>query len=809
MKKLQCILFLLVVALAISINSQESRATDFGVGIRILGLQLNYSGTAQNSTPIANGTNISVAIPFSYVGSGLQNITMGYPASWDKITNIFLNETGTIKSTVVSGGQISFEVNLSAPSNSLVFDAAPPYITKISLYQGPDRFQENLTIESYNGFLNASANVWVNTSYRNFVLFWYNGSGFADKTGNFDFRMSGSNASFSNFHTSTVLFMINADACVESWACTGWSDARNCGVRTCEDLNSCGTIASKPSLLETCPAAEAAGGTGGGGGGGGARLIAPILKAPRLPELNLGISPAQLKFTLLPGESKSAAFTATNIGEQQLKLNLAIEGLTSIRNGIALNNSYLTIAAGDSASTRITVKTDSSTEPGTYSGRVRIYSNGIEAFADVLVEIIPLKDLFATTIHVNPKTKSILPGNSVIVDASVTNLFSPQEFQPVLLYGIKDSQDNILASRQESLTVITKNDVTGILDVPASAEPGKYYAFARLSLINQTVGVASDTFEVTTALAVGPGAAPSSNLAFIVILSAFILVIVLALISVIELAAHHRPHRLVLTHGLPVIAKKKEKKQKQVAVPPPIPPPEIRMPKKQVSQEQPAPAVDTAGIEQKKFGTLSSQIIAQLQEGNRLLQKGDFADAESSYSLIKQEFEALPPGFDEQKRDIKGQILGFYRKTENFGTVVAGRFKAYEEKIMANLAKTEKLVKEEKLEDAVKSYNELESLYQRLPEGFPKEKAMLQEKILQWYIRINSIYRLKSSIFGKSASKPADTKKSSVLDMRQEIEKELKSLQKRYADRLISSKEFMEDKYRLENELENLGEVQK
>jgi len=51
--------------------------------------------------------------------------------------------------------------------------------------------------------------------------------------------------------------------CVEKWACQTWSDAENsCGIRTCEDLNSCDTNNLKPETARECASIGVAGITG-------------------------------------------------------------------------------------------------------------------------------------------------------------------------------------------------------------------------------------------------------------------------------------------------------------------------------------------------------------------------------------------------------------------------------------------------------------------------------------------------------------------------------------------------------------------
>jgi len=45
----------------------------------------------------------------------------------------------------------------------------------------------------------------------------------------------------------------NSGSCVENWKCNDWSNVNEqCGTRTCEDLNKCGTTQLKPKVSEKC-----------------------------------------------------------------------------------------------------------------------------------------------------------------------------------------------------------------------------------------------------------------------------------------------------------------------------------------------------------------------------------------------------------------------------------------------------------------------------------------------------------------------------------------------------------------------------
>ena len=51
----------------------------------------------------------------------------------------------------------------------------------------------------------------------------------------------------------TRLVSLGETGCFENWNCTEWSDAVNqCGTKTCNDLNNCGTNLSRPLEIKSC-----------------------------------------------------------------------------------------------------------------------------------------------------------------------------------------------------------------------------------------------------------------------------------------------------------------------------------------------------------------------------------------------------------------------------------------------------------------------------------------------------------------------------------------------------------------------------
>lgn len=74
---------------------------------------------------------------------------------------------------------------------------------------------------------------------------------------------SGGSGSNNNNDFMTLSTTETKTSCIEKWGCDVWSNIDDsCGVRVCEDLNSCGTQELKPKTSRECPSGGLAGITG-------------------------------------------------------------------------------------------------------------------------------------------------------------------------------------------------------------------------------------------------------------------------------------------------------------------------------------------------------------------------------------------------------------------------------------------------------------------------------------------------------------------------------------------------------------------
>ncbi len=162
--------------------------------------------------------------------------------------------------------------------------------------------------------------------------------------------------------------------------------------------------------------------------------------------------------------------------------------------------------------------------------------------------------------------------------------------------------------------------------------------------------------------------------------------------------------------------------------------------------------VDQLNLE--KLKRVRERITALLNVGNKLLGKGEFDTAESYYMAIKREYGTLPSGFIEEKKDMQEKVLAFYSTlAKQREKAIRQRFDRTVRQIDALVKQIHEMLKDYKVEPAVQAYRQVKELYSRLPAGFLKEKAALQEKIMPLHTSITSIYTQESlnSLKAKSA----------------------------------------------------------
>ncbi len=157
-----------------------------------------------------------------------------------------------------------------------------------------------------------------------------------------------------------------------------------------------------------------------------------------------------------------------------------------------------------------------------------------------------------------------------------------------------------------------------------------------------------------------------------------------------------------------------------------------------------AKSASNANLEKLKEG--QQRITTLLHAATKFLKKGELNTAEAYYLAIRQEYKKIPNGFTKEKKQIQEQALSFYSQlSKERESIMNGKFNESAKKINQLIMQTGNLLKENKISHATAAYKQLMQLSNRLPEGYLKEKAELQEKITALHTAITFLHATESS----------------------------------------------------------------
>ena len=180
-------------------------------------------------------------------------------------------------------------------------------------------------------------------------------------------------------------------------------------------------------------------------------------------------------------------------------------------------------------------------------------------------------------------------------------------------------------------------------------------------------------------------------------------------------------------------------------------------------------AVNSEHLDLEKIGEISRRIDTLLKAGSPLVRRGEFGAAEPYYIAIKHEYEHLPHGFSERKKEIQEKVLAFYallaRERE---TGIKKRFAGLVKEIESAISETRNALKANEISQAIRLYGRLKRLYGQLPPGFLNEKTRLQERVFALHGELISAYA--SETTGRLKSKSAELVES-LGKMKQHTEK--------------------------------------
>jgi hypothetical protein len=247
-----------------------------------------------------------------------------------------------------------------------------------------------------------------------------------------------------------------------------------CGDGSCNNGETCSSCSAD---CGTCPT----GGEAGGGGAGGGIVPAPLFTVDK--EL--------IKVVMRVGETLkvSLGINSTYSG------NLNFELSTDMDEFIIFSQDSFTLDPKEQKQVFLTFFTSSKTEPGVYTGKIKVTGGGRTKVIPVILEVETKEVLFDVSLDIPVIYKKVNPGNFVVLQFTLFSLGKVGKVDVTVDYYIKDFEGNVIASYQDIINVEEQVSFTRTIRLPSDIKPGDYVAVAQVKY-DYFVGTSSDIFEV-------------------------------------------------------------------------------------------------------------------------------------------------------------------------------------------------------------------------------------------------------------------------------------------------------------------------
>ena len=258
-----------------------------------------------------------------------------------------------------------------------------------------------------------------------------------------------------------------------------------CGDGTCNGDESCSSCSEDCGSCPDAPPSDTGAGIRRIGG-----AVIPTIKA------GFEVTPDTIKLFARQGETYKEYINIKNTGNRKLDIEVELKNLKEFvifPNG--LSRYEFSLKAGDEQTVQVIFNVAKDQKPGVYPGKFVASAAGVEKAITVVVEVEPEEPMFDVSIHVEPRYKTVFPGDLVYDRIWVYNMRPMGRFDANLEYGIKDFDGNILVKQTEIFAMETHAAFVRSLLVPGNTEPGKYIFYAQITY-NGTTGVSSDEFNV-------------------------------------------------------------------------------------------------------------------------------------------------------------------------------------------------------------------------------------------------------------------------------------------------------------------------
>lgn len=250
-----------------------------------------------------------------------------------------------------------------------------------------------------------------------------------------------------------------------------------------------------PSSSSTSSSSSGSGGGGSGSGGGGFMADPGSLKVASKVSTDFTIDKSSIKVVLRQGQSSEETIKIKNIGTTEFDIKAILSELEKFK--VFPEGSELTtyLKPNEEKSIKFVFKADDNEIPEIYPGKILLKSPSNQKEIVTVIEVDSAQALFDVDAEVVPESKSILPGQEVLLDVTLVNIRGFGRVDVNVEYFIKDLKGIVVATEHETLAVETQAKFTRSILAPSDLLPGTYVALVKVTY-GDSVGVSSDLFEV-------------------------------------------------------------------------------------------------------------------------------------------------------------------------------------------------------------------------------------------------------------------------------------------------------------------------
>jgi hypothetical protein len=225
---------------------------------------------------------------------------------------------------------------------------------------------------------------------------------------------------------------------------------------------------------------------GGGSGGGGSRTAIPS------KELEFEVEPELIEVMIKKGETFKFSIKVKNngISTQEFKAEVLY-----LQDSVSIQNPEFSLKPGEEKEVILIFSPPDSLKEDTYTGKIKISSEGQEKEIPVIFSLKSKIVLFDLTLLIPPNYKEIMPGGDVLFQISIFNLGGGGRTDVEVTYYIKDFEGNIISEQKGVVGVETQASFSRTIKLPGDIKEGQYIVGAN-ARYDHSIGTASDIFYI-------------------------------------------------------------------------------------------------------------------------------------------------------------------------------------------------------------------------------------------------------------------------------------------------------------------------